>query len=470
MALPVILFGAGGSDSAASGAGPATAVGVTATASSNAGGTVVTMPSADLTNVLTDGSHVLFFPDLTAGARNFAKITGKANSGTASANVTVSDAVRGSLTSRDAWIGGKRATINDGYSRKLFVNSGSNGDMMPGWVAEMESGYTDTITARLDWYRAGDTTDGPMILRGAAGAATRPVLTFTGAAVDVVNRSQYHWFVDFEMAGTGGATSCLIDACSSPAESCGRYDGLKLSGFSGTLLESTTSTGIQTMHVYNCELSGGTVGIRVLQNDQVIGNWIHGQTSHGIHGPSGNLTGLTIVDNLITGCGGDGINLVQGRLDMYGAVEVFGNTIDGCTGDGLDYTGDSNSLGGVTIVNNSISNNGGYGILFTSLTATRVRARGAMVTHNNCYNNSSGPCNLVGVLENDPGLDPQYTNRAGNDFSIGANLKAKGFPGAGSGKVGGRGGSTTSYVDIGAAERQEPAGGGGGATVFIPVE
>lgn len=48
----------------------------------------------------------------------------------------------------------------------------------------------------------------------------------------------------------------------------------------------------------------------------------------------------------------------------------------------------------------------------------------------------------------------------GNNFQIGTNLKALGFPGAFTGS------STTGYLDMGAAQRQEAGGGGGGNFTF----
>ena len=452
MALPTILINsATGSDSAASGAGPATALTGTA-ASTNAGGTIVTLDgSPDLSGVATDGSHVIYLADSTAGARNFGKITAADNG---AKTVTVANAFGGSLSGKSWAIGGKRASLLGSVSYKLLDNNGTNGDAMAGWIIEMQSGHTETRSSRANIYRAGDTTDGPIIVRGEAGAATRPVLTFSGAGSDIVLRANYHVLRDFTMTGTSSASSCIIDV-----GTAGHYiDGLKISGFSGVLIEGGTSTGMYNMHVVNCELSGGSVGVKVQQNAAVLGNYIHGQTSHGISGPSANLTGTLIANNIIAGCGGDGINLVQARTDNYSAVRVLGNTIDGCTGDGIDYTGDNDGLSGLTIVNNILSNNGGYGVNFTSLTATKVLARAVMATHNNTYNNTSGACNLSGVLKNDPGLNPTYTNTGGGDYSIGTNLKAKGFPGAGAAVIGLSG--STSYVDVGAVERAEPAAGG----------
>ena len=69
------------------------------------------------------------------------------------------------------------------------------------------------------------------------------------------------------------------------------------------------------------------------------------------------------------------------------------------------------------------------------------------------YNGYAGGSNDV-TLATD--VDP-YVNKASGDYALddtnGVDLKAAGFPGAC------RGIATTSYVDIGAAQRQESAGG-----------
>ena len=66
------------------------------------------------------------------------------------------------------------------------------------------------------------------------------------------------------------------------------------------------------------------------------------------------------------------------------------------------------------------------------------------------------------TLNNAPGTsataDKVWKITIGKDLSVGANMKAQGFPGAYPGS------STTSYLDIGAAQRQEPAGGGSGGS------
>lgn len=461
MAFPVILVdSATGSDSQASGAGPATALFGTGDASTDGAGTTVTLTAGtDLTNVLTDGSHVIYLADATAGARNFGKITGKAGSGGATPTVTVANAFGLSLSGKSWAIGGRRASLfSDSNSYKLVENNGGNGDLLPGWIVELQSGHTETRSSDINLRRAGDTTDGQIVVRGASG--TMPVVTLSGAGTELIFRNNYWCLKDFHLAGSGGATNAMVDA-SVPGGGI-RIEGLKISGFSGTLIDGTASGGIRIMNVIGCELDGGATGVRVTQNARVIGNYLHGQTSNAIESPSSALTGLTIASNLIVGAGGDGIKLTQTRTDQFSGVAIIHNTIDDCTGDGIDYTGDNDGLHSLTIYNNILSNNGGYGINFASLTAAKVLARGPFISNNNTYNNTSGASNLSGVLQNDPGLDPTFTNAAGEDYSIGTNLKAQGYP-----EVAFPGSATTSYVDIGAAQREEPAGGGGSRAVII---
>ncbi len=72
---------------------------------------------------------------------------------------------------------------------------------------------------------------------------------------------------------------------------------------------------------------------------------------------------------------------------------------------------------------------------------------------------TTGSANDTLVLDLAPGTDTtadkQYQITVGQNFGVGTALKATGFPGLFPGGV------TTGYLDIGAVQRQEPAGGGG---------
>ena len=135
-----------------------------------------------------------------------------------------------------------------------------------------------------------------------------------------------------------------------------------------------------------------------------------------------------------------------------------GCTIDGNTGDGLDMSG--NIQIPLRVLNCIFSNNGNYGIR-----AASGQAMFQSIDTCNFHTNTSGDRLNVTAGANDLAVDPQYTNRGGRDFSVGTNVKAMGFP-LQSRFVGANRTATKSYVDIGAAQRQEAGGGSGPAGVY----
>lgn len=119
----------------------------------------------------------------------------------------------------------------------------------------------------------------------------------------------------------------------------------------------------------------------------------------------------------------------------------------------------SNGMDGASIRNCIFVSNAGYGI--NSATTAFVGASSLDLDYNAFYNNTSGARNQVPTGAHDVALsgDP-FTNGASADFSLdntaseGAACRAAGFPGAL--QAGG-----TGYLDIGALQHADPAGGGG---------
>jgi len=420
MALPLIkVNSATGSDTEASGAGPATAVYGSTGVSAADGLTVdLSADTPDLSGVATDGSAVLFFNDTTAGQRNFAKIT-DVNDGTKV--VTVANAVQASQTKGWA-IGGKRASIGSSSSKKLFDENGSAGDTQAGWIVEMESGHAENIAARLDVRVLGSITAGRFILRGASDAATRPVITLSGSG-DFVPRVDYQTYQDFDI--TGGASYAIIGAA--VIES---YLGLKI----------TCGNGIQnpggSSQIIGCEISGGGNGIQgTLQGAQILGNYIHGLTGDGIN-YNGTISGLEIYGNVIYDCGGDGIDLTQGRIDSYGSCRIMQNVLDLCDGDGIKYSGLSASMANLIVMNNSVSNAGVYGVDLVDAGADTIEINAYRPTflNNNTYGSGTANFRLGdgttgdGTINvGDSHIDPDYTSVVGEDFTSSA-LADLGFP------------------------------------------
>lgn len=465
MAFPVIkVDSATGSDTAASGAGPATALTGSAGVSSASGLSVILDGSPDLSGVSILGDHVLYFADATAGNRNFGKITATANSGTPTAAVTVSDAFGIALTK--AWaIGGKRASIGGTNSSKLLDNNGASGDWMPGWVVELQSGHTESIAATISLRRAGDTTSGPLILRGVAGAAVLPKITATAAINIITMRSLYQIVRDMELtAGAASMTSGVNDTVGNAT-----IDGIKLSRTStNTFTNGFTSSG--NFRVMNSEIQRCSVGILAGDTNTLLSNYIHDCTSHGIS-LGGNSLGQIVVGNIITLCGGDGINWAFTGSNNRSGLIMF-NTIDSCTSDGIEISGAvGDGYGNVRICNNILSNNGAYGLNFSngSVTDAYLAALSPLILGNQTYLNTSGAYksatggyayNAAPWVSGDNNLNPTYTNAGLGDYSIGTNLKAKGYPLGGTLYVG-KYSTTYSYVDPGAVQRQEAGGSAG---------
>lgn len=154
MAYPTILFdSATGDDTNASGAGPATAI-TSTSGSTDAAGTVVTIPNADLSSVAVDGSHAVYI-----SGQGLRSITAVADSGLSTANVTVGTAFTGSLTSQTVAIGGVRQYLF-GSTRSEIESS-----CEAGWTLSLAAGHTENLTAETS-YNFGDTSSNPIRIIG----------------------------------------------------------------------------------------------------------------------------------------------------------------------------------------------------------------------------------------------------------------------------------------------------------------
>lgn len=478
-AWPVILAdSATGSDSAASGAGPSTAL--TGTAAVSTGTTVVLDAGTVLTGVATDGSHVLYFADATAGNRNFTAINGSSGSGGATPTVTVEQSL---ASTTKAWaIGGKRASIGSATSKKLFDNNSAAGDAMPGWAVEMQSGHTETIAATYDLRRAGDTTSGPIILRGTSGAGTLPVVTFSNNGNGFFVRGDYQQFRYFEVRNSNATkTASVAIGCAVMANSVGPYvEGVKISHSTnkfwiGMILSTgnnNTASAIVSCEVGYCASYG--IGANASSGSsqfyRIINCFVHdcGGTA-GINLSSNAWQGALIQGCVIYNNVGAGIILDNSRNNVDADTFLLGNTIDTNTTNGIQVNTASLNSVNLVILNNILSNNGNYGLNFNnaSFTDALLAANAVVIKGNNTYLNTSGAyksntgtytASNCPWASGDPGLNPQYTAASSGDFSIGTNLKAQGFPVGGTLHVGTSSG-TYSYVDPGAAQRQEAGSG-----------
>ena len=454
MAYPVILIDSGtGSDTAASGAGPDTALSGT---SASYSGSVVTLDgSPDLSGVATDGSHVLWLQ--TSSGRQFFTINATDDGAD---TVTLDDAPAGTASGLTWGIGGKRASLfSNSDSVLLVINGGSNGDAYPGWAMEFQSGHTESFSSTIDTKRNSDTTGGQISIRTASGAATRPILTYTGSSKAFIGRGNGWYYHGFDIKVTGTATN-IFDTASSftTIESVHIYKsgaGSFTSGF------GVASDDLGTY--IDCAVDGATgCGFEVNASVVIENCYVANCGSHGIE--IGNSLGATVVGCIVVGNTGDGINWAySGGSNRSGRISNC--TFDNNTGDGVKLTAaPSESLNNLPIMNNIFSNNGGYGLNFSDAGSTKpaLEYYAYIMKYNNFYSNTTAATNPADIGDNNLTLDPQYVDTASKDYTVGANLKGVGY------RSGQNIGSSTTktYVDIGAAQTEAASGGGNYAFAF----
>lgn len=462
-AYPVILVDStngAASDTACSGAGPTTALTGTLGATDGGGTTVTLADSPDLTNVATDGSHVIYVADTTTGHRRFSAINGKGNSGGPTAFVTVEQAFTGSLAAKAWAIGGVRASAFGSVSKLLIDNNTGNGDAMSGWAIEMQSAHAETVAATVKCFRAGDVTNGRITLRGVAGAATLPLLTFSNNGIAIQPSGAYWTFQDFEMQNSNATKTASYGIANTGTTSDALLiQGVKIAHSTNKFYIGINNNTDNNYIVRDCEIGytanvglqdvGGGSGALYLHNN------IHHCGSHGIALQYG-LGGRFVIDNTLWANTGDGIN-ISGDSGGSGVQVYAFNTCNGNGSDGIEHAGSLASTGsishrGTQFYNNILTNNTGYGLKFSngSVTAQILRGWGIQVYNNDTYNNTSGAYLPSGYGTADPQVDPGYANAAGGNFSVGPAVKALGWPTIAIGKS-----ATLSYVDPGAAQRLE---------------
>lgn len=455
MPFPIILVDStdgAASDSAASGAGPTTAL--TGTSASYAAAVVTLDGTPDLSGVVDTGAHVLYL--VTSTGVRFFKITAVDNGAD---TVTVTPSPAGTASGLSWAIGGVRATIAGTESKALFDRGGAAGDALPGWTVQMQSGHAETIAATFDLRTSGDVTDGPVTLRGEDGASAMPCLTFSNNGNAFVVRANYIVFHEFEMRNSNAtktASKAFSHATNGFSVSKLRINHQTDKFWTGVVVGNSTKSPIPT--ITECEIAYcASDAVTLVYTATIFDNFIHHNGGRGVVLPVSSNHPAFLLNNIISDNSSDGIYWNPGETTRGGVI--VNNTVVGNSGDGLQIA--NTSISGVLIANNIFASNTGYGVSLT-ITAVSALARNWVFVGNNFYSNTSGPYTPVDLGSlNESTADPQFTDSANGDYSIGTNLKAKGHPEGGTRYVG-KYSTTYSYIDPGAAQRQEPAGGSSG--------
>ena len=223
-----------------------------------------------------------------------------------------------------------------------------------------------------------------------------------------------------------------------------KYINCRATANGGAGFNASQNGGIRTY--INCQSDGNTGGGFVAGGGNASTMLAIGCESRGNGGNGYQATSsgeIRIVHCLCYGNSATGITPNQGTTAIINTT-VHSNT--GASSDGYSFGAAGFNI---TIWNCIFSSNGRYGINFGSSTGHSPN-----INYNNFHSNGTAARNNIAAGANDLALDPQYTDASNGNFTIGTNLKAAGFPGLFPRGV------TTGYLDMGAVQRQEPAGGG----------
>lgn len=434
--FPIILFNSSaGSDTAASGAGPATAITGTC-AASTASTTVTFNASPDLSGVAQDGSHVLWVTGI-----GFVRISTVDN--TAKTCVVETALTIGAGTAFA--IGGKRATLDNAESRRLFAATSSPTASGIGnwWTIQVED--NQSITSVITVAAAAVFT-----IRGDSESSRRTITQTANANAfnhSVANQASYQNFVFLNSNATKSVAVSAANSAIINMRNCiaGANDGTNCPA--GLFFRSS---GTPHFSAVNCAaiLCGGTAIAN--QGPTYVEGCDISRCAAGIS-QTNNGNPLIVRDSIVCHNTGDGITCNQ---TGYTGISIENSTIDGNGGDGIELTGNS-CLFGVRIAGCNITNNSGTGLKFSG-TAPHVPT----VQYNNFYGNGTASSGFTLDATNLT-ADPGYTDRTNTvrNYAVGTAMKAAGFP-ASTATIGAGQSGTTSYVDIGAAQRQEAGSGG----------
>lgn len=385
-----------------------------ATASGSASGTTITFSSSvDLSACADDDSDWMWCETTTGGIHLF-RITAftTATDLTAVTAVTVEPAITANFSGAAWHVNGTRQTIH--------VDSP---DWRRGWTAVIDGTFTanatftpclnDTATAAVD--------DLPFTLRASSSASSRPVITDSDSSRRIIYSNLRTMLkftgVKFEATGSGGSNQnislsaavvsfvdCVIvnNATTQPTYWIDIQRGVRLS---------------------DCYVSGGssrTIDTQFNTHVLIDNCWFDGKGTLA----SSSLVHLEGFDNVVTNTlvtDGAGVGI---DFDIDGATQEFwfckNNTVYGCSSHGIALTG---TPGTTTqprhtfyVVNNLVVGNGGYGI---NMPQTSLSVETFDIDFNCVFNNTSGGYNGPSPGANDVTItsDP-FTDTASDDYTL----------------------------------------------------
>lgn len=454
MAFPVIYCNEGSGTDPNSGASgtktPSTALtGTNATWT----GAVVTLDGSPDLSVLADDDSDVIYIQTTTGKR-FYRITAIDNT---AKTVTCDTSITG--TSGQSWaIGGTLGSIDNTYTRYLFDNT--NGGLDAGWTVLLEDDHS--ISSHLRFNGAAYAYGQPFTF-GSDTAGTRRTITQStndaciyvtsalGRDVAFRDLTLKNSFVGTRTSAAGFRCNqvpyqfTFVNVCfGDPSDTNNLYVGIQCD-------QNFWAANFLNCSFINCD-SHGLSNLRTGENPAVFWNCRFADNGgDGVYNSGNVQSNAAFINCIFEGNTGAGIELAGTNITHMALLNC---TFDSNGGGGyLQTSSAAESIS--TLINNIFSNNTGYGVQITP--GETDGSDRAIFINNNYYSNSSSntgvPTTEVGATT----LDPGYTT---STLEVGTNMKAAGYPL--STNTLGDTGTTNTFIDLGAAQREEPAAGSSG--------
>jgi hypothetical protein len=446
MPEPKIVFNVStGSDTQASGAGPATAIFGTG-ASLNATTSVnLIADNPDLSGVATDGSACLWVS--TSSGRQFAKITGVNNT---TKVVTVALAYGVTATGQTWAIGGKRATLDAASSRTLLSANG----WRPGWECLLETDQTITSTLSISGPNAGNYA---VFRSNTVGTSRRLTCTANTTAIQWDSAGFSELYVEDITLENTNATKTLANGISTTGSGSSRVLTLNrcILGHATNQLRIGLTTGARLINsaIQNCT----SFATDTTQPIVAYGSVFRSNSNPVRINAGGNFFSRCLFhdqanENLLINNSGPGSLIVDCTFDSP-STDNFSTSNFGSGG----WT--------VMFINCNFTKGGAFGIRTSQLSELpTVRAESCNFGSGGDANTSGNFTTAGSVLErNCIAVTPTYVSRSTANYGPGSAIVGQGFPKSPA-TIGNGVSVAASSIDIGAIQS---AGGGGG--VFDPL-
>lgn len=374
------------------------------------------------------------------------------------------------ITGKDSW---HMITAVDGSNVATLLTSAgtggsSNGTGKVGGACSMNSTldldmFQNFNTSNTVWVRNNGTiTLGEGLTPGVTGTAVSPVnmigygkvrgdnpnfstAPFINAGANAVTLNNYFNLANLDWTmtsngGSGAGTGAIIK----------NVRMVNTSGVNGRIALGVANGSQKIIGGAFSSQNGDGINLNTSGSNRIIGNQIY-NSSIGVN--SGNGTAETIWGNVFS--------------TIYSSAIRMGDSVSNYSIAYNTFAGSAAPAGTAIYLQNPASvDNLIYGNIFYGWqTGINFRDQVAanLCDYNDYFNNTANISTAATNGPNDKLLDPQFADWVHNDFTIGTNLKAAGFPG-GFGNT-----NTTSYIDIGAVQRKEPTGGTGGTkgSIFL---